>query len=315
MNQFFKHQNALVESNKIGYDTKVWSFTHILPGAQIGKECNICDHVFIENDVIIGDRVTIKCGVQLWDGLRIEDDVFIGPNATFTNDLFPRSKQRPKKFLQTWIKEGASIGANATILAGVTVGKKSMVAAGAVVTRNVPPNSVVSGNPAQITGYVSTIHRQGENTFLTIGNNAGAGGSSISGVEVYRLPIIPDLRGSLSFAEVNQRLPFIPKRYFLVFNVSSKEVRGEHAHKTLHQFLVCVKGSCSIMVDDGENREEHCLDSPGLAIHIPPMVWSVQYKYSLDGVLLVLASDIYDPDDYIRDYDQFISIANSSKKI
>ncbi len=151
---YFSHSQALVEPGaRIGERTRIWAFAHVLPGAKIGIDCNICDHVFIENDVIIGDRVTIKCGVQLWDGLRVADDVFIGPNATFTNDLFPRSKQYPEKFLPTHIKAGASIGANATILAGVTIGEKAMVGAGAVVTKDVPPRAVVVGNPARIVRY------------------------------------------------------------------------------------------------------------------------------------------------------------------
>lgn len=149
MTKFYQHPNALVETKNIGQDTRVWAFTHILPGAEIGKDCNICDHVFIENDVIVGDRVTIKCGVQLWDGLRIEDDVFIGPNVTFANDVFPRSKE---KFLieQTIIKRGASIGANATILPGVIVGENSMIGAGSLVNKNVSENTVVAGHPAKI---------------------------------------------------------------------------------------------------------------------------------------------------------------------
>lgn len=148
---YFSHPQALVEPGAaIGERTRIWAFAHVLGGARIGADCNICDHVFIENDVIVGDRVTIKCGVQLWDGLRVADDAFIGPNATFTNDLFPRSKKYPERLLQTYIQSGASIGANATILAGVTIGEKAMVGAGAVVTRNVPPYAVVVGNPARV---------------------------------------------------------------------------------------------------------------------------------------------------------------------
>lgn len=146
----FIHDKALVEEGAvIGSDTRVWAFAHILPKAVIGNHCNICDHVFIENDVIIGDRVTIKCGVQIWDGLRIEDDVFIGPNATFTNDPFPRSKQE-YELMGTRVKKGASVGANATILPGITIGEMAMVGAGAVVTRDVPPRMLVAGNPAKI---------------------------------------------------------------------------------------------------------------------------------------------------------------------
>jgi UDP-2-acetamido-3-amino-2,3-dideoxy-glucuronate N-acetyltransferase len=146
----FIHPAAIVEKGALlGEGTRVWAFAHILPGARIGADCNICDSVFIENDVVIGDRVTIKCGVQVWDGVRIENDAFIGPNATFTNDLFPRSKQ-PFELKKTYIKKGASIGANSTILAGVEIGEGAMVGAGAVVTKSVPPHAVVVGNPAKI---------------------------------------------------------------------------------------------------------------------------------------------------------------------
>ena len=309
---FYKHPQALVETDHIGEGTRVWAFSHVLPGAVIGTGCNICDHVFIENDVVIGNRVTIKCGVQIWDGLRIDDDVFIGPNATFTNDLFPRSRQYPEKFSQTLIQQGASIGANATILAGNTIGRNAMIGAGAVVTKDVPPNAIVVGNPARITGYVSTTTTQQNQQVIASSQNLGAEGqSAIPGVQFLRLPMVPDMRGSLSFAEYGQYLSFVPKRFFLVFDVPSREVRGEHAHKQLSQFLVCVKGSCSVMVDDGNSREEYVLNSPGLALNIPPMVWGVQYKYSADAVLLVLASDVYCADDYIRNYDEFLAMVTS----
>ena len=146
----FIHEKALVEDGaQIGANTRIWAFVHILPRAVIGRDCNICDHVFIENDVVIEDRVTIKCGVQIWDGLRIEDDVFIGPNATFTNDFFPRSRQS-FELMRTCVKKGASIGANATILPGITIGENAMVGAGAVVTKDVPAGMLVAGNPARI---------------------------------------------------------------------------------------------------------------------------------------------------------------------
>lgn len=150
---YFKHPQALVESEHVGAGTRIWAFAHVLPGAVIGVDCNICDHVFIENDVRVGNRVTVKCGVQLWDGIVLEDDVFVGPNATFTNDRFPRSKKPPEEFLKTIVRSGASIGANATILPGIEIGTNAMVGAGAVVTQDVPANAVVTGNPAQIHGY------------------------------------------------------------------------------------------------------------------------------------------------------------------
>lgn len=150
---YFVHSHALVESTKIGDNTRIWAFAHVLPQATIGSDCNICDHVFIENDVVVGDRVTVKCGVQLWDGLRVADDVFIGPNATFTNDMYPRSK-KPFQLLKTVVECGATIGANATILPGLTIGAGAMVAAGAVVTKDVPAGALVAGNPARLIRYI-----------------------------------------------------------------------------------------------------------------------------------------------------------------
>jgi len=148
------HRLADVQSSTIGARTRVWQFVVILPGAHIGEDCNINAHCFIENDVLIGDRVTVKCGVYLWDGLRVADDVFIGPNVTFTNDRFPRSRQRPERFETTTIERGASIGAGAVILPGLTIGSRAMVAAGSVVTRDVPENALVMGSPARIVRWL-----------------------------------------------------------------------------------------------------------------------------------------------------------------
>lgn len=144
------HPLSDVQSKNIGKDTRVWQFSVIFPNAVIGKDCNICAHTLIENDVFIGNRVTIKSGVYIWDGITIEDDVFIGPCVVFTNDKMPRSKKYPEQFMRTIIKHGASIGANATILPGITIGEGAMVGAGAVVTKDVPPNKTVIGNPAHI---------------------------------------------------------------------------------------------------------------------------------------------------------------------
>lgn len=154
MNNYFIHPQALVETKTIGEKSKIWAFVHILQGAAIGKNANICDHCFIESKVIIGDNVTMKSGVYLWDGITIEDNVFIGPAAAFTNDLHPRSKNTKYHQLQTLIKHGASIGANATILPGITIGAYAMVGAGAVVTKNVPDYTLVYGNPAEIKSYM-----------------------------------------------------------------------------------------------------------------------------------------------------------------
>lgn len=308
MSNFYQHPNALIETKKVGKNTRLWAFVHILPGAVIGDDCNICDHTFIENDVIVGNRVTIKSGVQLWDGIEIEDDAFIGPNATFTNDPFPRSKHHLGSYTRTIVHKGSSIGANATILPGVKIGQFAMIGAGAVVTKDVPPYAIVIGNPARIKGYVQT------NNCKIVAHKSEKieeipGELTVKGAKLYTLPLIEDLRGRLTFAEINQSLPFIPKRYFMVFDVPSKEIRGEHAHRQCHQFLICVKGSCSVALDDGNNRTDVVLDHPNLGLHIHPMVWATEYKYSADAILMVLASDTYNAEDYIRDYDEFLKEA------
>jgi acetyltransferase-like isoleucine patch superfamily enzyme len=146
----FIHPSSDVQSKQIGEGTRVWQYVVILPGAVIGRDGNICSHCFIENKVVVGDRVTVKCGVQLWDGVTLEDDVFVGPNVTFTNDLHPRSRNAEASLLPTLVKKGASIGANATILPGLTIGEGAMVGAGAVVTKDVPPRTMVVGSPARI---------------------------------------------------------------------------------------------------------------------------------------------------------------------
>lgn len=304
---YFLHDQGICESANVGEGTRIWAFVHVLPGAVIGRDCNICDHVFIENDVVVGDRVTVKSGVQLWDGVRLGNDVFVGPNATFTNDKYPRSRQWPDRFPVTHVGEGASIGANATILPGVMIGRGAMVGAGAVVTKNVPPNAVVYGSPARIHGYGAT--RQG-----THGEPDRTEGVSQRGsVESPKLPggarIIPlrradDMRGSLAAMEFSG-LPFSPARVFTVFGVTSAQVRGEHAHRTCHQLLFCVHGSLSVLVDDGHERSEVVLAEPSVGLYLPPLIWGSQFGYSPDAVLVVLASHPYDGADYIRDYETF----------
>lgn len=304
------HPSSDVQCSNIGIGTRFWQFVVVLPNARIGCDCNICSHCLIENDVVIGDRVTIKSGVQLWDGLRVGDDVFIGPNVSFTNDRFPRSRKIPDRFLTTTIHNGASIGAGAVILPNVAIGSNAMVAAGAVVTRSVPPNAVVVGNPAKIVGYVDAALSDEVGTMAATGN-VGAVSTRVKGVTLHRMPHVDDIRGSLSVGEFERSVPFAPKRYFMVFDVPSIETRGEHAHRECHQFLVCVRGSCAVVTDDGDHRQEFLLDRPNLAIYVPPMVWGIQYKYSADAVLLVFASHYYDNADYIRDYSKFRQLVSA----
>ncbi|WP_193040762.1 WxcM-like domain-containing protein [Pseudomonas sp. K2] len=303
----FVHSHALCESQNIGKGTRLWAFTHILPSARLGKDCNVCDQVFIENDVIIGNRVTIKCGVQIWDGIEIEDDVFIGPNVTFTNDRFPRSKIYPEFFSKTIIRKGASLGANATILPGITIDSNAMVGAGAVVTRSVPPNAIVVGNPAKIIGYVNA--KPGSTSNDTLSPKAQTvQATSVAKVTLHVLTEVTDIRGSLSVGEFDRVIPFKAERYFLVYDVPTEETRGEHAHRECHQFLIAVKGTVHVVADDGVNREEFILDKPNVGIHLPPMTWGIQYRYSSDAVLLVFASHYYDSADYIRNYDEFTAL-------
>lgn len=150
MSQPFIHALADVQSATIGAGTRVWQFVVVLAGARIGQDCNICSHCLIENDVVIGDRVTVKSGVQLWDGLRVGDDVFIGPNVTFANDKYPTSRNANFKLIATRIESGASIGGGATLLPGVLIGAGASVGAGAVVTKDVPGGATVVGNPARV---------------------------------------------------------------------------------------------------------------------------------------------------------------------
>jgi UDP-2-acetamido-3-amino-2,3-dideoxy-glucuronate N-acetyltransferase len=311
--EVFVHERGLCESEEVGPGTRIWAFAHVLAGARVGADCNICDGVFVEGGTVVGDRVTIKCGVQLWSGVELEDDVFVGPNATFTNDPFPRSRRWLQEYPKTIVRAGASIGANATILPNIEIGRGAMVGAGAVVTRPVPPNAIVKGNPARISGYVSTSEPEGENGFSTTAL-PGRTPLAVSGVHVQRFEEFSDLRGSLVAGEnPGDAIPFAPKRWFLVYDVPSREVRGEHAHRTCHQFLICVAGQVTVAVDDGRHRGEVLLNDPTLGIYIPPMVWGSQFRYDEGAVLMVLASDPYDPDDYIREYDAFLAeVAGSS---
>ena len=301
------HPSSDVQTSAIGEGTRIWQFCVVLAQARIGSECNICSHVFIENDVVIGDRVTVKCGVQIWDGITIEGDVFIGPNVTFTNDPFPRSRKIPGKFSKTMVHSGASIGANATILPGISIGRHAMIAAGAVVTRDVPAYAIVKGNPGRISGYVNEKKPQ-----LQMKAHRSLPEAEMSGIGFVNLIQTSDMRGDLLVAELQKHIPFPVRRLFFVMNVPSHHVRGEHAHRECHQLLVCLQGSVSVIADDGKVREEWVLDRPEVGLHIHPMTWAAQYHYSENAVLAVFASHSYDPNDYIRDYEEYLFACKKS---
>lgn len=294
-NEVLIHPTADVQTTTIGARTKIWQNVVVLPGAELGADVNVCASVFIENNVRIGNRVTLKSGVYLWDGIIIEDDVFIGPNATFTNDKFPRSKIQRELSPSTQIKEGASIGAGAVLLPGISIGRNAMVGAGAVVTKSVPDFAVVVGNPAQIISYTNSTRIPAPK----IGNPEP-------------LKFVEDLRGNLIAAEVGRQIPFNVARFFAIFDVPTTEIRGAHAHKKCHQFLVCVKGSVVVEVNNGLEAFTVILDKPNQGLYLPPLTWGVQRQYSNDAVLIVFASDPYDEDDYIRDFDEFKTLISKS---
>jgi UDP-2-acetamido-3-amino-2,3-dideoxy-glucuronate N-acetyltransferase len=297
------HASGICESVNVGAGTDVRAFAHVLAGAVIGRDCNICDHVFIENDVVLGDRVTVKSGVQLWDGVELGDDVFIGPNVTFTNDRFPRSKQYLAEYPRTIVEAGASIGGNATILPGVRISTRAMIGAGAVVTNDVPAYAIVTGNPARIAGYVDDTDRRIPNVRLERGSIEMPNGDRSA--RLIELPRRDDPRGSLVAVELDRDLPFVPRRFFVVFDVPTPDIRGEHAHRQCEQVLVCLRGSVTATIDDGTSRARFLLDSPEIGLFVPAMSWGEQYDYSPDAVLGVFASLAYDADDYIRSYQQF----------
>ncbi|MDX2029845.1 MAG: WxcM-like domain-containing protein [Blastocatellia bacterium] len=312
-----RHPTAIVETEAIGPETSIGAFVRILGGAEIGAGCEIGDQVFIDANVRIGERARIGCGARLLRGLRIEADAVVGPNAVFLEAgsdremHFELRRRLPAGATrsETVVRAGARIGAGATLLPGIVIGQAAVVEVGAVVTHDVPPYAIVTGNPARIIGYVDSLRPRLPDDPIAHPPPPSRPGAKVRGVTLHQMPVITDLRGNLSVGEIDKELPFPPKRYFVVFEVSSREVRGEHAHRALEQFFVCLQGDCALVVDDGENREEFRLDSPAIGVHVAPMVWGIQYKFSSDAMLLVLASEKYDPDDYIRDYDEFRRLA------
>ena len=311
-NNYYVHPNSLCESSYIGDNTQIGAFSRILPKARLGCECTISENVLIEDDVEIGNRVTIKNGVQLWSGTTVADDVFIGPNATFVNAPAKSTDQQAPQTVAVHTR--AEIGANATIHAGVTIGENSVVQAGAVVSRSVPPYAIVAGNPAKIVGYADATDSSYERVQAPAAALPGFIETKVRGVTLHTFKSVTDLRGSLSVGEFIRDIPFEPKRYFLVYDVPTADTRGEHAHHRCHQFLIAVKGSISVVVDDGDVREEVKLDRPDLGLYLPPMTWGTQYKYSNDAALLVFASDHYDAHDYIREYAEFARLSRARRE-
>jgi len=305
---FIIHETAICEAASVGAGTTISSFVRIQTRTKIGSHCKILDYVYIASDAAIADHVTIQPGAKISGVVQIGSHVTIGTNATLVQELVGDQKAGLKQSFGIVVEEEATIGANATILPGVRIGAGAKVNAGAVVTKDVPVGAVVAGNPARISGYVSQDRAPLATTRYSADGQPKSAGllkELPSGAKLVQLPEVVDLRGKLSFAEVDQYLPFTPKRYFLVYGVPTQEVRGEHAHKECHQFLVCVNGSITVVTDNGSTKDQVVLSSPDIGLHIPPKIWGIQFKYTKDAVLLVLASHTYDANDYIRKYNEF----------
>lgn len=261
----------------------------IAPSAIIGVDVQIGDNVDIGEGAIvlgpcsIGDRCVIAAGCILDPG--------VGPDGS-----------------RLVLEADVQLRAGATIVGRVAVARGATVQPGTMVQRAIPPHAIVAGNPAQITGYAlsGTVAANAQAPVAQYA--AGDTPSRVRGVTLHRLPRILDLRGNLSVGEFGRAIPFIPKRYFMVFDVPNAEIRGEHAHRTCQQFLLCAHGSCHVVADDGEHREEFTLDDPAVGLYLPPMTWGIQYKYSPDAVLVAFASEYYDNSDYIRDYADFLAL-------
>jgi len=276
------------------------------PGAQVADNCRLGDFVVVYPGASLAADSAVEGFTQVWPGVHVEQGVHIGPGVTL---------ERGTDGAPSDIRFGAGsrVGAGATILRGVKVGAGAIVEAGTLVSQAVPPFAIVSGVPARITGYVEKSagagrvwHKQAEFPEREAVVRLGVGD-----VTLHRTKMVRDPRGDLSVGEFPRDIPFEAKRYFLVFNVPSEKTRGEHAHHKCHQFLLCVKGSCAVVVDDGRDRCEVLLESPDMGIYLPPLTWGIQYKYSSDAVLLVFTSDYYEADDYIRDYAEFVDIVRA----
>lgn len=296
------HPAAIVESRALGPGTTVGAYSRVGPDVEIGGPCGIGEQTLLEGRIRIGAAVEIGSHVYLRGPLSIESGVSLGARCCV--DAGPGA--------EIVLGEGAVIGANATIWPGVSVGKRARIEPGSVVTKNVPAMAVVAGNPAQIVRYSGVASAPPIAAHHAAALVAEVTPTPVRGVTLRRLPLHEDLRGNLTFGEAQRHLPFPIRRYFVTFAVSSEQVRGEHAHRTLHQFLVCVHGRVHIVADDGANQSDFLLDRPDLGIHIPPMIWSVQYRFSADAVLLALCSEPYDPTDYIRDYAEFLSLVRGN---
>lgn len=296
----FIDPSARFEAEGLGAGSRVLAYVRVAPGVSIGANCVLHDHAVLLGPVVLEDAVDVQVGAQLLGRIRLEQGVRVGAGAIVGEEDADREAG------EIVIHRFAAIGANVTVLPGVVVGRRAVVEAGSVVAQSVPANAIVSGNPATIVAYVDS----GQEATAPEAVTPPVAGPAITptnveGVTLHGLTYARDLRGSLTAVEFAD-LPFAPRRLFTVFDVPSESVRGAHAHHGCSQFLVCLAGTVSCLVDDGSAREDVRLADSRIGLHIPPMIWGTQWKYTRDAVLLVLASHPYDPADYIRDYEEFL---------
>lgn len=278
------HLTAIIEDGaKVAGNAKLGCFVQISTAASIGNDAVVEGLVIVPSNVHIGARARVGSGV-----------CFVTPVA----------EAKP-----TVIGDGAIIGEHAIIYPGVSIGDGAVIAPLALIQRSIPTMAIVEGSPARIVGYV------GASNNVVVANsstNEPIQESNVCGVQLHHMQRVLDIRGNLTVGEFDRSIPFQPKRYFIVYDVPSMETRGEHAHRACHQFLICVRGSCAVVADDGNHRQEFLLDRPDLGVHLPPMVWGIQYKYSADAVLLVYASHYYDAADYVRNYAEFRQLVGAT---
>jgi acetyltransferase-like isoleucine patch superfamily enzyme len=298
----FIDPSARFEAETLGDGSRVSAYVHVGPGVTVGKNCVLYDHAVLIGDVVLEDDVEVHVGARLLGRVHAEEGASIGAGAV----VGVESSAGGDGADGVIVRRFASLGANVTVSPGVVVGRRAIVEAGAVVGQSVPANAIVSGNPATIVSYVDSGHEADPaHLVLPPSRVVGTTETRVRGVTLHGLTNARDLRGSLMAAEFSG-LPFAPRRLFTVYDVPSESVRGAHAHRECSQFLVCLAGEVSCLVDDGSAREEIHLGSSEIGLHIPPMIWGTQWRYTRDAVLLVLASHPYDAADYIRDYEEFL---------
>lgn len=302
-------RNAVTEMATTGNVIHPTAF--VGPGVRLGKNVAIGPHSHIEGEISVGDNTRFVGGVILIGDLTIGSGCVVEPGVSITAEAEDGAIHESGR---VEIDDNVRLGAGSALAVGVRIGLGARITAGSFVSRDVPPNAIVSGNPAAIRGYAASEHSGHPTAAIQQpAETPGVRTCAVADVTIHISARFSDLRGELCAGEFPRDFPFVPKRYFLVFNVPSSETRGEHAHRACKQFLICAHGSISVVVDDGTNREEILLNKPTLGLYIPPGVWGIQYKFSSDAVLLVFASDYYDPDDYIRSYSEFLSVRGAAR--